>query len=70
MCKKRQTTQCKCDIFDIMGFSGVEPSRSIPPSKPKHLPPRRIREGEEHKFSLNDNKKPSKLKRILDILFE
>ena len=30
MCNK------KCDIFDVIGFSGVRPSRTIPPQRPRN----------------------------------
>ncbi len=52
----------------IFGFFGVEPSKTIPPQKPKSLPPQIISEGAgEINFG---NKPKSKLKRILDIIFE
>ena len=67
MCKNK----CDCDLLDCFGFFGVRPSKTIPPSRPKHLPPQKITEGSgEINFRSTKSERKSKLKRIFDIIFE
>lgn len=65
MCNKK----CNCDVLDVLGFSGVQPSKTIPPSKPKHQPPQLISEG-RGEINFSKNIKESKLRRIMKIIFE